>query len=74
MNVIVLLAIQGLKSATAALILHLCFSLTLQHLNTKLNILISLISGVAVYFFQSPMNMVLIMGMGGMIQLMVEYD
>ena len=51
LNVIVLLAIQGLKSATAALILHLCFSLTLQHLNTKLNILISLISGVAVYFF-----------------------
>ncbi|CAK61895.1 unnamed protein product (macronuclear) [Paramecium tetraurelia] len=74
LNILVFLAIQGIKSSTVALILQLLISMAAKSINNKMHIALSVLSAALFVAYQQPYVLILTMMMGGIITIMVEYD
>ncbi|CAD8120936.1 unnamed protein product [Paramecium sonneborni] len=74
LNILIFLAIQGIKSSTVALILQLMITLAMKSINNKLHISLSILSAALFVVYQQPYVLILTMMMGGITTIMVEYD
>ncbi|CAD8155765.1 unnamed protein product [Paramecium pentaurelia] len=74
LNILVFLAIQGIKSSTVSLILQLLISMAVKTINNKMHMSLSILSAILFVTYQQPYVLILTMMMGGIITIMVEYD
>jgi chromate transport protein ChrA len=74
MNILIQIALYGIRSANVALIVQVCFKMIWDHVENRLDAGLVVMSAVAVLLFPNPQTLLTMLVIGGLLMLMLEYN